>query len=400
MSVALLLVTSVVAIAAHDAPVVTAVAKAAEVGPAPVTAALAPSPDTAPASATPTPAAEPTTAGAPAPASTAASAPAPTAGPAPTTGSASAAAREAVAAATPSTLLPPINLPLLSPPPAAPPATPAPAPAAAAGGMAPYLGLGTWVDAYDWSILYSKGKPTVGPGDVDRMVDAGVQTLYLQAAKHDAPTDVLEPDLLQAIIDKAHARGISVVVWYLPTLVDTGADLRRLKAVARLRNVDGIAVDIEARNVADVAERNRRLVDLSGALRRELPGRTIGGIVLPPVVMEVVNTSFWPNFPYREIAPFYDVWMTMGYWTNRTAASGYRDAYKYTKENVDRLRNNLGQPNAPVHPIGGIGNRTSAADIEQFKRAVTAVHGIGGSIYDWQTTAASLWANLRPMRRR
>ena len=384
------------AVTTQDTHVVT-VAKAAELGPAAVTAAPAPDSTTAPAPAT-------TGATAPAPSAGSTMAPAPVPSPAPSSAgdvARTATAKAAAPATTAPTLLPPINIPLLSPPPApAPPAATVPASAASAGGMAPYLGLGTWVDAYDWSVLFSKGNPTVGPGDIGRMVAAGVQTLYIQASKHDAPTDVLEPDLLQAIIDGAHARGIRVVVWYLPTLVDTGADLRRLKAVAGLRNVDGIAVDIEARNVADVAERNRRLIDLSGALRRALPGRTIGGIVLPPVVMEVVNPKFWPGFPYRDIAPFYDVWMTMGYWTNRTNASGYRDAYKYTKENVDRLRNNLGQPNAPVHPIGGIGNRTSAADVEGFKRAVTAVHGIGGSIYDWQTTAGPLWDNLRAMRLR
>lgn len=373
-SAVLLLVVSLVAAAAHDAPVVTSVAKAAELGPAPVTAAPTTA-TAAPTTAAPTTAA-PTTAAPPPPAARAAAVPATTA----------------------PTLLPPITLPLLSPP-TSPPAAPAPPPAPATG-IAPYLGLGTWVDVYDWSVLYSKGNPTVGAGDIDRMVAAGVQTLYLQASKHDSPTDVLEPDLLQGIIDTAHGRGLRVVVWYLPTLLDTGADLRRLKAVAGLRNADGIAVDIEARNLPDVAERNRRLVDLSGALRQELPGRTIGAIVLPPVVMEVINQNFWPNFPYREVAPFYDVWMTMGYWTNRTAASGYRDAFRYTKENVDRLRNNLGLPDAPVHPIGGIGNHTSAADIEGYKRAVTAVHGIGGSIYDWQTTAAPLWDRLRPMRLR
>ena len=290
--------------------------------------------------------------------------------------------------------LPPLP-PSTTVPPSAAPAPPASRPTS---GIAPYLGLGTWVDVYDWSFGYTNGKPTVVPGDVDRMVDAGVQTLYIQASKHDAPTDLVEPELLQAFLDRAKGRGLQVVAWYLPTLVDTGRDLQRLKAVAALRNVDGIAVDIEARNVPDVNERNDRLVDLSAALRRALPGRTIGGIVLPPVVLEVVNPNFWPAFPYREIAPFYDVWMTMGYWTNRTSASGYRDAYRYTKENVDRLRNNLGQPDAPVHPIGGIGNRTSAGDIEQFKRAVTAVRGIGGSIYDWHTTAPPLWDNLRPMR--
>ena len=399
MSVVLLFVTSVLGLVAHDAPVVTAAVQAAESSVVPAAATMGASP----AGVLPVP---------PTSASTT-TAVAPTGGSAPTTGApaadpsgarvqhaAASPASPATAATTQPPLLPPINIPLLAPPTTPPPAGPAPASAASAGAIAPYLGLGTWVDVYDWSILYSKGSPTVGPGDVDGMVGAGVQTLYLQASKHDAPADVLEPDLLQAIIDRASGRGLRVVVWYLPTLVDTGADLRRLKAVAGLRNIDGIAVDIEARNVPDVAERNRRLIDLSGALRRELPGRTIGAIMLPPVVMEVVNTSFWPNFPYREIAPSFDVWMTMGYWTNRTTASGYRDAYRYTKENVDRLRNNLGQPDAPVHPIGGIGPLTTVGDIEGFKRAVTAVHGIGGSIYDWHTTAAALWENLRPMRLR
>lgn len=361
-SAALLFVTSVIAVANHTSPVVTGAAKAAELGPALETL---PAPGTARVAQVPPP--PPTTA---------------------------------------APLLPPLNLPLLTPPTTAPPAAPAHAPSstaaarASAGNVGSYLGLGTWVDVYDWSILYSKGKPTVAAGDVDRMAGAGVQTLYLQASKHDSPTDILEPDRLQPIIDQAKARGLQVVVWYLPTLVDTGADLRRLQAVAGLPNIDGIAVDIEARNVGDVAERNRRLVDLSSALRLALPGRTIAAIVPPAVVMEVINARFWPAFPYREIAPSYDLWMPMSYWTNRTAASGYRDAYRYTKENVDRLRNNLGQPNAPVHPIGGIGNRTSAADIEGYKRAVTAVHGIGGSIYDWQTTATALWGRLRPMRLR
>ena len=378
-SAAILLVTAVVALVTHDTPVATAVARAAEVGPVPVTA-------------------RPTT-----------PAPAP-AGPvvAPPTPAIRAAAEPA---ATPATLLPPITLPVITLPVITLPAlTPAPAPAPppppaapsapTTAGISPYLGLGTWVDVYDWSLQFTNGKPTVTPPDVDRMAAAGVQTLYLQASKYDSPTDILEPDRLQAIIDRAHARHLKVVVWYLPTLVDTATDLRRIKAVAALRHTDGIAIDIESRLEPDVRLRNSRLVELSRAIRRDLPGSTVAGIVLPPVVLEVVNTRFWPAFPYREIAPFYDVWMPMSYWSNRTAASGYRDAYRYTKENVDRLRNDLGLPDARVHPIGGIADRTSAADVEAFKRAVTAVHGIGGSIYDWQTTAAGLWSRLRPMRLR
>lgn len=293
-------------------------------------------------------------------------------------------------APTPTAAPPPLIAPLVG-------AAPAPSPATA-DGVAPYRGLGTWVDVYDWSNTFTNGQPTTSPADVDAMAAAGVQTLYIQASKHDSPSDILEPELLQAYIDRAKNRGLKVVVWYLPTLVDVGRDLQRLRAVAALSGIDGIGVDIEARNVGDVNERNRRLIELSTALRRSLPGRTIAAIVLPPVVLEVINPNFWPNFPYREIAPSYDVWMTMGYWTNRKADSGYRDAYRYTRENVDRLRTNIGQPQAPVHPIGGIGNNTTGADVEGFKRAAADTRSLGGSLYDWRTTAAGLWPALRGFR--
>lgn len=265
-------------------------------------------------------------------------------------------------------------------------------------GLAPYAGLGTWVDVYDWSATYTReAGPQVGPETVDLMASEGVQTLYIQASKHDAPEDVLERDRLLAIISRAQARGMRVVAWYLPTLVDPAADMRRLLAIAALP-VEGLAVDIEARNVTDVAERNRRLVQLSAELRAALPGRALGGIVLPPVVMEEVNPNYWPGFPWREIAPYYDVWQTMGYWTNRKASSGWRDAYAYTMENVLRLRRNLGLPEAPVHPIGGIGDRTTPEDLAGFHRAAMESASMGGSLYDWRTTSAGLWPGLRAFR--
>ena len=306
---------------------------------------------------------------------------------------------------------PPLTLPPAPAPPPTVPALDTPLPALpplpvladaspeAPAGVAAYRGLGTWVDVYDWSRTYTNGQPRTSPADVDKMADAGVQTLYIQASKHDAPGDVLEPELLAAYLQRARARRISVVAWYLPTLVDTGRDLVRLQAIARLRHVDGVAVDIEARNVSDVTERNRRLVELSRALRRSLPGRTLGAILLPPVVLEAVNPGYWPAFPYRELASSYDVWMTMGYWTNRKAGTEYRDAYRYTKENVARLRADLGRPDAPVHPIGGIGTGTTAADVDGYRRAVGETGGIGGSIYDWRTTRGELWGRLHGLRR-
>jgi len=258
--------------------------------------------------------------------------------------------------------------------------------------------MGTWVDVYDWSFTFTHGNPRVSPEAVDGMADQGVQTLYIQASKHDAPGDLLEPDLLRDWITRARRQGIRVVAWYLPTLVDPGRDLARMRAIAALP-VDSVAVDIESKDVGDLEERNRRLVDFSASVRKALPGKAIGGIVLPPVVLEAVNRLYWPSFPYREIAPYYDVWMTMGYWTNRVSGSTYRDARRYTQENVARLRSNLGLPNALVHPIGGLGDRTTEVDVSGYRAAVRETASIGASLYDWRTTRTALWQSLRELRR-
>jgi hypothetical protein len=287
-------------------------------------------------------------------------------------------------------------VPLTAPPVTLPPVpVKATAPTRVVGDIAPYGGLGTWVDVYDWS-HYHDTTPTVGPDQVDQMADQGVQTLFIQTAKHDTPDLIAERDLLDPILARAHARGIRVVAWYLPTFENNDNDLNRLVASANL-DVDGLAVDIESRKVPDANERSARLVDLSNRLRAALPGRAIGAIVMPPVQMEVVNPNFWPGFPWQQIAPNFDVWQTMGYWTDRKPSSGYRDPYTYTNENLRRLRANLGNPSAPVSPVGGVG-AMGEGDVEAFLRAAVENQAMGGSIYDWRTTNPEAWPSLRKFR--
>jgi len=124
----------------------------------------------------------------------------------------------------------------------------------------------------------------------------------------------------------------------------------------------------------------------------------LGAIPLEPVVMEDVNPSFWPGFPWKELAPSFDVWLPMGYWTNRAADSPWRDAYRYTATNVDRVRERIGRADAPVHVLGGIGDATTVADLQGFRTAASERHAIGGSIYDFRTTAGPLWPELIPFR--
>ncbi|HEV2070786.1 MAG TPA: hypothetical protein VGR26_13415 [Acidimicrobiales bacterium] len=260
-----------------------------------------------------------------------------------------------------------------------------------------YAGLGTWIDVFDWSRSFGKDGPLVEVADIDRMADVGVQTLYVQTSRWNAPADVLEPERLLPLIERARARGMSVVAWYLPPLVDPQADLRRLMAAAALP-VDAVAVDIEP-DVADVAERNRRLLWLSHELRHALPGTALGAVPYAPVAMEVINPALWPGFPWRELDTYYDVWMPMSYWSYRTAASGYRDGYRYTAENIDRLRANVGAAGTRVHPIGGIADAVSEADVAGMVRAATERGAIGGSLYDWRTTSAPFWGHLQGFRR-
>ncbi|HUF32539.1 MAG TPA: hypothetical protein VMN58_04930 [Acidimicrobiales bacterium] len=289
------------------------------------------------------------------------------------------------------------------PPPPLPPPTAPPPPAAAddaahrRAGMHAYVGLGTWIDVYDWSRTFGKDGPLVEIEDVDRMVEVGVQTLYVQTSKWDAPDDILEPERLLPIIARARERGLAVVAWYLPTFEDPATDLRRLLAMSRL-DVDSVAVDIESRAVGDVAERNRRLIALSAELRAALPDLSLGAIPFPPVVMEVVNPAFWPDFPWAELAPLYDVWLPMSYWTDRKQSSGYREGHRYTAENIDRMRAALGRPHAPVHSIGGIADRASGPDVEGMVRACVERGCLGGSLYDWRTSFPELWPWLQPFR--
>ena len=320
------------------------------------------------------------------------------------TGGTEVAATPTTTSTTTTTTVPEPTTTTTAPPPpttttAPPPPTTLQAAAAPVRDLTVYSGLGTWIDVYDWSETYNRyGDQRVGPEDVDRMADFGVQTLYVQTSKWDAPTHVLERDRLMTIIERAEARGIHVVAWYLPTFENPQVDMARLMAASELPGVDALAVDIESLRYSDVAERNRRLVEISTNLRAALPNIALGAIPYPPVVTDVINPNLWPSFPWVALAPLYDVWLPMSYQSDRKADSGYRDAYRYLAENIDRMRARLGR-DVPVHGIGGIADRTSPEDVAGLLRASVERKALGGSLYDWHTTPAHLWTALAGFRR-
>ena len=272
-------------------------------------------------------------------------------------------------------------------------------------GTRAFRGLGTWVDVYDYGPKFQGPTlplPAVTPASVDDMARLGVRTLYLQAAQDDTRSEgtLVDRKLVGSILRRAHSRGVKVVAWYLPHFEDVDRDLRYVEAMYRYRThgerFDGIALDLEwTSDVKDTARRNQALVALSGRAHRLVTQVPLGAIVLEPVLLEDINPAFWPSFPWKRIAASYDVWMPMSYWTNRTEASGWRDGFRYTRENISRVRAHLGERNAVVSVIGGVADQAGPTDIAGFVRAAKARHAIGWSMYDYVTTSSSAWPRLR-----
>ena len=163
------------------------------------------------------------------------------------------------------------------------------------------------------------------------------------------------------------------------------------------RGFDGIALDIEGTDVADITLRNNRLVQLTQRVRKlvgnDMP---LGAIVYPAVQLELLNLTLWPDFPYQRLAPSIDVWMPMVYFTFRSVESGYRDPVKYT----DGQREPIAQrPRRPArHRARDRRHRRSRRPPTTTRRSgapSTQRKAIGYSVYDYNTTSSSAWPWLR-----
>jgi hypothetical protein len=119
----------------------------------------------------------------------------------------------------------------------------------------------------------------------------------------------------------------------------------------------------------------------------------LAAVTPPPVLLEDVNPELWPGFPWQELAGFYDVWMPMNYWTERRGP--HRDPNHFTRENLSRLRQRLGDPQAPVHALGGVGPAVTEGDVSSFLDAAAAGGAIGASIYDYRSLSIGALGRLR-----
>ena len=251
-----------------------------------------------------------------------------------------------------------------------------------------YRGLGAWVDMYD-----------EGPWDfprraVRRMAEHGVRTLYVETANYRKPVDraVYRSTALGTMLDEAHLQGIQVVAWYVPGFDNLRRDMRRTRAAIGFtsdtgQRFDSFALDIEATVVRDIAVRNERARKLSRRIR-ELVGAdyTLGAIV------PEAGALYWPDFPYEALATRYDVFLPMAYFSYRT--SGASGVYDFVARNIAAIRDETGDPGAPVHLIGGIAEDSRAAEVEAMVEAARDQNAIGASLYDFPTTTPRQWSKL------
>ena len=187
-----------------------------------------------------------------------------------------------------------------------------------------------------------------------------------------------------------------------PKFDDLDADLRRIRASVGVLERRRRVRRARARHRVDRQRaRWRRCatsgsVELSRRTRDLVGGMPLGAIVLEPVLLEVVNPDYWPAFPWRE--------------DPRRLRRVDADDVLDQPERQERIpRRASGTPtrtsadcgptsaasDAAVHPVGGIADAVSPADIVGFVRAARRQDAIGWSVYDYATTTSGLWPRLR-----
>jgi hypothetical protein len=255
-----------------------------------------------------------------------------------------------------------------------------------------YGGLGSWVDIF-------AGKAWQSPAAVTARLRAeGIRTLYVETSNSSQPRDIVYPAALGRFVDSAHANGLKIVAWYLPSLAHPALDTRRTLAAIRFRSAtgqafDSFALDIEASVVHPVVRRNARLLSLARALRHAAPGGyPLGAIIPSPVGMER-HPHYWPHFPFADLARTFDTFLPMAYFTYyaRTPAA----AYAYARDVVVAIRSETGRADIPIHLIGGIASRAPVAAVGRFVQAASDCGVQGLSLYAYFQTSNAEWARLR-----
>jgi hypothetical protein len=257
--------------------------------------------------------------------------------------------------------------------------------------LSSYRDLGSWIDIYD---AWPWAHPTLA---VRRLHERGARTIFLQTSNYGAKDPIFRPLKTTRFLKAAHARGMKVVAWTVPSFANPQKDYHRARAAilfkGRGHRFDSFGLDIEAAIVKNIWRRNKRLLDLSRELRNLVgPDYPLGAITPDPV-----KSLYWPNFPYQRVDRLYDVFVPMGYFSFR--AHGYKDVKRYTEQSIRVIRRESENPDVLIHLIGGIGGETEAPEVKGFVRAARGHDVLGASYYDFAVTSEREWEQLETIVR-
>ncbi len=307
---------------------------------------------------------------------------------------------------------PPPPSPVPPPPPPSPKAAASPRPKPepktrtlpniATGDISAYRGMGAWVDVYDYAIR-DQMDPTAA---VDEMARRGVKTLYLQTGRWKEANDIVNTEKVNLFLDRADARNIKVIAWYVPGFGDIDRDIRRSVAAMTYRTprgnkFDGFAPDIETREEVggDRDRFNAGIIEYSRRLREVAPTAVLAAIVVDAKNNERAPAR-WEGFPWPEIGQMYDIVMPMAYWsvTKSNDCGREIDVATYMRQVAEKTTSLMGTAR-PMHIIGGIADCNTVAETSAYVSSMKELGSVGGSLYDFATTEANpskedLWREL------
>ena len=248
----------------------------------------------------------------------------------------------------------------------------------AASRTAVFAGTGLWVDIYDETI---KDPQFV----VEEAVAHGIQTIYVETSNYHSPADVMYPNQIREMISLAHANSIKVVPWYLPGYRNIALDRRRFAAAINVGGadpIDGLGVDIEADIVRNRQLRANRAAAMVQWLRATYPDLPMAGIVPRDAL------AWWRIFPYATIRANTDAMLPMCY-TSRYLTPAQTTAMAAAC--VTTIREQTGDPAAPVHVIAGVTDFLKPRLLVAAARGAKSAGAMGFSLYNLETTTPAGW---------
>lgn len=249
-----------------------------------------------------------------------------------------------------------------------------------------FRGTGTWLSIYDSAVRH----PNVV---VAKLRAHHIHTLYIEASNDRQRSGVRHPVAVARMIETAHAAGIRVVGWYLPSFVSLRADERRAIQGSRFRTplgerFDAFALDIESTKIRSLRVRTARAISFARYVRAHMPARlALGAITIDPA-----GARYWNGYPFARLAHSVDVFLPMEYFTDRT--HGVRRVAAYSRANVNLVRRLAGRATFPVHPIGGEAHAATVAELRAFLSSSVHSDTLGVSLWEYGETSGAQWRAL------